>query len=522
METRQLGPLEYLAAVRRRVLPILGLAALCTLLGYFVSFALTPKFTSRALLQVEPQVLPSGYVKPIVTERLSDRVAMLQQRVLTREHLLPLVEHLGLAKTVQAAEIVVEKIRTGVTISPAEPGSSLTTTTTTPHRKLNDQDDVPGFFVSYTSDNPREAQQVCSEVTSVLLEENLKLRQQVGKNTTEFLDRQLEQAKHNLDGLDSELASFKKQHLGRLPGDVENNLKILSGLDSQLDANTQLLDRAQQEKSFVESLLAQEVAAYKSNQEAPNLPPLREQLINLQNLLITLRSHYTDDHPDVVKVKNDIAEIKQKLSEAKPDAADANTVVANRGANEGVSQDKERPKMEPGDILRLRERLHQIDSTIDRGTAEEQRIKNQIDNYQGRIALSPEIEEAYKRLTRDTESAHTIYDGLLVNRNSAAMQSEMEREQQGEQIRLLESANYPLAPSFPKRWAFAAGGLAFGLFLSIGTVILFELADRSIHHEGDVATLLDLPTLASVPWVLPGASENGDRRHNRLKPQLAR
>ena len=109
-------------------------------------------------------------------------------------------------------------------------------------RKRGQGTDVPGFFVNYTADNPRDAQAVCSELTSMMLEENLKAREQVAQGTTDFLARQVEEAKHNLDDLDSKLAVFKKQYMGQLPGDEDQNLKLLMGLNSQLDANTQTVE----------------------------------------------------------------------------------------------------------------------------------------------------------------------------------------------------------------------------------------------------------------------------------------
>ena len=146
--------------------------------------------------------------------------------------------------------------------------------------------------------------------------------------------------------------------MGRLPTDVENNLKILTGLDSQLNANAQALNRAQQDKSFAESLLTQELAAYKATREAPNLPSLREQLITLQNELVTLESRYTEEHPDVAKIKNDIAEIKFKLNDVRATA------------DKGAAPEDAPIKMEPPEILRWRERVHQEDLAIERADAE--------------------------------------------------------------------------------------------------------------------------------------------------------
>src|SRR5947209_20169742 len=146
----------------------------------------------------------------------------------------------------------------------------------------------------------------------MLLEENLKLREAVAQNTTAFLSRQLEHAKRDIDDQDSKLAAFKKQYMGQLPGDEENNLKILMGLNSQLDANTQALNRATQDKAYTESLLAQQVAAWKNAQNSSNPQSLQQQLSQLQSQLIDLEGRYTEDHPDVIKTKADIAKVDRK------------------------------------------------------------------------------------------------------------------------------------------------------------------------------------------------------------------
>ena len=100
----------------------------------------------------------------------------------------------------------------------------------------------------------------------------------MAQGTTEFLSKQVEDTKRNLDDLDTKLAAFKKQYMGQLPGDEDNNLKILMGLNSQLDANTQTLNRAQQDKTYTESLLAQQLAAWKAAQSSSNPQTLQQQL----------------------------------------------------------------------------------------------------------------------------------------------------------------------------------------------------------------------------------------------------
>ena len=86
----------------------------------------------------------------------------------------------------------------------------------------------------------------------------------------------------------------------------------------------------------------------------------------------------------------------------------------------------------------------------------------------------------------------------------------MEREQQGEQMRLLNPADLPDAPSFPNRLLFAGGGLGSGLALGLGLAMWLELRDKSVRTESDVIAALELPVLSQVPWVgNESAAKNG-------------
>jgi polysaccharide chain length determinant protein (PEP-CTERM system associated) len=507
IENRELSVDDYLAMLRRRLKVLLIPALVAPLVGFLVSYAFSPKYTSQATILVEGQKVPEGYVAPVITEDLTQRIATMEQRVLTRERLQPMIERLGLAKGSTSVADVVDQIRANIEIQPVQPA---VTTATTAKRKPGQGPDVPAFYVNFTANNAHEAQQICSELTSMLLSENISARTEVAANTTDFLTRQLEQAKHDLDDQDSKMAAFKKQYIGQgLPGDQENNLKILMGLNSQLDANTQALNRAQQDKAYTESLLAQQLTAWRSSQTANNPQTIQQQLAILQSQLITLQARYTDDHPDVVKTKNDIAELKRKLNEMNSEAA------------KSPDSSNDKPNVtEPPEIQQLRLQVHQYDEAIAQTAGDQKRLQSQIQTYQGRVALSPAVEEQYKALTRDYETAQKFYTDLLSKKNESEMQTDMERQQRGEQMRLLNPASLPDEPSFPLRWMFAAGGLGGGLALGIGIALWLELRDKSIRNEEDVQAALELPMLVSVPWIGSDAKDRGSdgRLQGRSKP----
>jgi len=502
IQNRELTMDDYLAVLRRRWAVILVPLLLAPVAGFFLSYAFVPRYTSQSLVLVEMQKVPEGYVQPVVTEDISQRIATMQQQVLSQNQLQPMVDRLGLAKG-KSGDEAIDDIRKNFVIEGVEPDLSGS------KKHHSGHSDIPGFYLNFTADNPTTAQQVCNELTSMLLAENLKTREQAAQGTTEFLARQVDQAKHDLDNQDAKLAVFKRRYIGQLPGDEDNNIKLLMGLDSQLDASTQALNRAQQDRAYAESVLAQQVAAWKASQASMNPDSLEKQLADLQNQLIALQARYTDDHPDVIKTQNSIAEVKSKLAQV------------NAATAQGTNSNDKSGASEPPEIQQLRLQIHQYDGTIAQAAGEQKRLQAEIQKFQGRLALSPAVEEQYKQLTRDYETAQKFYNDLLAKKSESEMQTDMERRQQGEQMSLLNPANFPDSPSFPNRPLFAGGGLGAGLAIGLALALWLELRDKSIRTEKDVLAALALPVLVTVPWVDGASKKNGYGKPRSRRAKVA-
>ena len=499
IENRDLTLDDYLAMLRRRMKMILIPALLAPLVGFLISYFFTAKYTSQSLVLVEGQKVPEGVVQPVVTADLAQRIATMQQQVMGRSRLQPIVEKRpNLFKGGKNLDDVLEDVRSGVQIEPVV--TDLGAIANTGGGKRKQGGSVPGFYVNFTTANPHDAQDICNDLTSAMLTEFQASREQLANGATEFISRQLEEAKRNLDDQDAKLAEFKRQYSGQLPGDEDNNLKVLGTLNSQFDANTQTVNRAQQDKAYTESLLAQQLSAWKSSQGSNNPQNLETQLSSLQSQLLSLQARYTEDHPDVIKTKADIAEVKKKLAEV------------NEAAAKGGESNAKASASEPPEIRQLRMQVHQYEDVLGQATREQKRIGEQIKLYQSRVAISPGVEEKYKLLTRDYESAQKFYNDLLAKKSTSEMATDMERRQQGEQMHLLNAANLPESPSFPNRLLFAAGGLGSGLVIGMGLALWLELRDKSIRNEADVLASLQMPVLVSLPWVTEDVQKNGNSK----------
>src|SRR6202022_1567114 len=113
---------------------------------------------------------------------------------------------------------------------------------------------LTAFKIRYLAGSPQLAQQVNSELTSLFIDENLKSQQQLSESTTAFLQTQLTEARAKLEQQEVKVRAFKAAHFGNLPTQVQTNVQILSGLQSQLQSTQRALDGANQQKLYLESL----------------------------------------------------------------------------------------------------------------------------------------------------------------------------------------------------------------------------------------------------------------------------
>jgi polysaccharide chain length determinant protein (PEP-CTERM system associated) len=499
MSERELTPADYLAMLRRRWVLIVVLAIVGAPLAYGVSRFLPNKFKSQTLVLIEQPTISSDIVKSLDTTDINQRLSSMQQQILSRSRLEPIIRQFNLYPqdvNQTSMDDLVVRLQKAIEVTPILP------MTETRAQQL------PGFYVAVTMDNARNAQEVCTAVTSLFIEQSIRLRQEHSEVTTEFLVQELGTAKTSLDEQDSRLAEFKSRHIGELPDDEQTNLNLLTGLTSQLDATTQALARAQQDKTFTESLLSQQVAAWQAAQTGQNPETLEQQLIALQMRLSTLQSSYTDDYPDVIKAKNDIANLQKKIADSE-------------GPNKSQSSNKNtKLTIEPPQIQQLRAQIHNDEQMIAGKSKEQEQIRKQIGLYQERVQSSPAVEQQYKELTRGYQTALDSYNDLLKKRENSAMAANLERKQQGEQFSVLDPANLPDKPSFPNRPMFALGGLGGGLALGLGIAFFLEMKDTSFKTERDVEFALRLPVLAMVPAIEPLSAKKHktDPNQNSMEP----
>ena len=475
---RQMNVEEYVALLLRRRWLLISAAALGAAAGFLLSIVIPAQYTSHTMVLVEEPVVPEAYVKPVVSEDVNQRLASMQGQILSRTRLQELVEQFNPYKKDAGRvpmEVMIERLKKSIKVAPLNPMPG------TLSREL------PGFTVDVTLGDPQLAQQVCTQISSMFRSQNIHQRQKRTEDTTEFLAKQLEEAKAKLDEQDAKVAAFQSRHIGSLPEDEKTNVTLLAGMTPQLEAVTQGLNQARQEKTFLESMLNQQLAELRKTSGGQSSKSLEQQLSDMQNQLAVLQRSYTDKHPKVIQLKHAIAQLEKQI-----ESAPAKDLTATEEQKAAI------PVIETPQVQQLRAQLHQQELSIIQKAKQQEELQKQIRVLQARIESSPGVQQEFQALTRDYQTALTFYNDLLKRRNESQMATALENGQQAERFRVIDPPSLPETPSFPNRRLFSLGGLCAGLGLAAGIVHLSQMRDRSIRSRHDVETYLGVQTLALI------------------------
>jgi len=489
---------RYLDIVKRRhlhfLLPLfVGWAAV-----WAASWVLPPRYQSTTLILVAQPTMPKDYVTPNVNDDLQERLQTITQQILSRTRLLHIIDEFNLysgQRSQPSPDQKVERMRKDIDIDLV--------------RDARNQ--ITAFNVSYSSRDPRVAQEVTGELTNLFINRNLEVRQQQSEDTTKFLETQLESARQTLSEQEDKVRQFKGQHVGEMPGQLSSNLQILSGLQAQLQNEEDALNTAKQQAVYLQTLSDQSRALLGTGKSADGtsvgLPTIEAELDKLKAQLADLSSHYTDRHPDVRKVKEQIAKTEKMRDQL--------LASAKAHANDVPDGSNPAPAADPAQSLASAQIQSQLRSNQAEVANREHSIaalKTKIDDYQGRLNQEPIREQELADLTRGYEQSKANYDDLLKKKNESSMATSMEMLQQGERFTIVDPPSLPQKPDFPNRLKFCGMGLGVGLALGVLVAGAFEMKDDRVHGEKELKKLLPQTIIAEIPAIVDDAARRRQQR----------
>ena len=484
---------KYLEMALRRKYWII-IPFLVTVLGGWTYVLITPKiYEAQTLILVQPQRVPTDFVRSIVSAGIEERLKTISQQVTSRTNLESIIKEYQLFDDRDMAlEDKVELLRKRIVIN-----------------VVRGDRGGNAFDIRFKAEDPRKVMQVTNALASNFISENLKIRESQALGTSVFLTDELESIRKRLAEREEQLKEYRQRFMGAMPDQLQTNLSILTRLQMQVEQLNSSLRDAENRKLTLQKQMAESEMMQRQLTGAGMTGPLIEvesspgtdvgggtqELSELKKRLASLQGRYTASHPDVVRLQKMIAKLEadaSKEAEAKQPAPGSEAAVPSKD-----SSVPELPMM-VGDLLKSQ--LDQLDLEIRNLKTEIAKVQSRIDQHQGRVDDTPKREQELLSLNRDYDNLKKLYESMLNRKLEADIAVSMEQKQKGEQFRVVDPAKLPVRPVEPDSRKIILLALVLGLGLGGGLAYLVEMLDTTYKTPGDVEKELGVQVIVSMAF----------------------
>ena len=489
---------DYIDILRRHKGWIFG-PFLATLVASVVGVYFYPdSYLSQAVVKIVPQQVPQNMVQSAINQLMSDRINSMAQEIMSRTVLTTIINTGDLYKRERSrmpVEDVIELMKKNIQITPV----------VNPATSGGPADRIPAFAVQFSYENRIVAQRVVQDLVSRFIDANIRNRSNAVYQTTQFMKDELDQAKKQLDETENKLAAFRMQNNGRLPDQVDGNMRQLSALEAQVSYLNATINRSSQEKMQFESnariykdqmtVEARDPSSTTPIAKSERLVEAEREVITWESQLSALRQKYKETYPDVQNAVARLAGARKKKDDITIEEA------ALRGSGEAPKNPqvvREQRDLD-ANIKRFENAAQARDIEIANAQKELKRVNEAMRGYQSRIETIPMGEKEYADLLRDRELAKEKYVDLNGKLEKAQIAQEMEGRKQGETLELLDPPSLPTSPMEPKRPVVIGAGAFLGLLIGCVIASARELRDTSLKNLKDVRAYTQMAILGSVP-----------------------
>jgi polysaccharide chain length determinant protein (PEP-CTERM system associated) len=472
-----------------------------------VAFALylPDLYRSSAIVLVE-RPLSESFVRPVVSGELESRLHVIKQEILSRDRLTELVNRFGLYPELRkktSLEDVLTQARHDIEVVPNGP------------EQVSGRTKTVTFTLSYTGGERETVADVTNSIANFYVQQNDLMRSEEAIRTTQFLKAQVDESKKQLDHHEQNVRAYTASHNGELPQAVGLNLATLERLNTQLRLNgEQQLRTIEQREKLLDGLPDADVIARTASSastvtgtatgDAPSKDWLdrMRQIETLKGELVQAEAKFTERHPDVIRIKDQIASLEREAAEQRERDAAAQRAREEQlaaAATAGTIPATGIPITQP----QRRRTLDSLDADLARLKKEETDVRGSIAATEHRLDSVPGTQQEFALIQRDYQAAKDNYDQLLRKFEEAQLAENVEMDRQGERFRILEPALEPEGPAAPNRLRLMIMGLLLAFAGAAISILAVEHLDTSFHTVDELREFTTLPVLATIPRIGP-------------------
>jgi succinoglycan biosynthesis transport protein ExoP len=478
METATFHPLDYVSVLRRRMWWFIAPVALSIVAAAALVMWLPREYRTNATLGVSLPSLTPELLKQNGRVNADERIRTITQTLHSPVVLERIVREEGLDKEMSIRQAVA-LMRGRIVVDPVQPAP-------------NQQVSVDQFNLAYKASTPEMAQRMSNKVADVFVQESSRKREVRAEETSAFLGKQLAASQQRLSLLEGQLRTAKEGFMGALPEQTPANVAMVTGLQQQLETTGNAMRGEQDRLSMVERQIAAMKAGAANEVSVPGTLSTASsaavRVVTLERELEVARGNYTDKHPEIVRLKDELA-----------------------AAQASVEADQKRPESERVATLRVDPNYRALLSDAERARMrirdlqrQESQIRAQIGMYRARVDSAPRVEQQMATLTREYGLERDQYGDLMNRKRNAEIAENLERSRGSEQFFVLKSAAFPTEPEAPKPMRVWTITILLGLVLGGALALGREYLDRAVH-DARALNDLDLPVLGEIPRIAHGA-----------------
>ncbi len=467
---------DFVSVIQRRKYWILIPSVTLIVLGMLLTPLVPRTYKSTTTIMVTSQSVPSVYVKSSGESDGATRLEEINLQVMKGTGFPAIIEKFNLYPEMRkkaSMARVIAKMRKDLSVDEVPDAS-------------DGRGGILAFTISYVGTTPQQAQDVTKAVSQLFMDENLR----EGRNRTQgayaFLTSQLNAASQRLAAQQAKMQAFKMSHVESLPEQAQASMQTISQIQSALQTNEDVLTQADKQRVYLQSVLNVKQNGSQGTAAPPPATPLQIELSQKQQELRADLLKYTPEHPDVIRLKHDIAALKVEIQNAPKASSPAAEVVAPQLTGPSMND-------------QLRSQLIALDVDIKTRQARQAQLEQRLAQLQGSLGGLPAVQTQFAALSSDYAEMQKNYNTLLERQQEAAMATALDQREQAQQFAIAEPANLPLVPFSPNILLLKMAVVLVGLLVGFLFALVVEIGDDTMHNSDEAAAYLKLPVMVALP-----------------------
>ena len=541
----QMTARDYFDVLVRRRHAFFGALLAVLLIAVALSAFLPSVYRATATILIEQQEIPPDLVRSSISSYADQRIQTINQQVMTGENLLNLVKKFDLyadKRDRMPREELLDEVRDKISMN------IVSAEVMDPRRGLPTKATI-AFKLGFDDRSAVKAHHVANELVSLYLNENLRSRTELAKGATTFLAEEADRLAKEMTELEARLATFKEAHVNELPELLDVNMQLYERTDRELDDVRRALRTAEDRKLSLQSQIAVQnpyQTLYSDTGERLLSP--NDRVKALESELAAKIGIYSEDHPDIQRIRKELAGLQSQISEEdrKRDlAAQIDEKKGELAAMKGRYSDDhpevkaltaqidallqmmsesmpQTPRAAPTNpaYVQLKSQVDSNELELNSLRANKTRLEAKLAEVEARLQNSPQVEKQYRDLTRELTNAQAKYSEVRNKTMEAQLAQSLETDRKGERFNLIDPPQVPEKPVSPNRMLILALGVVLSLLAGVITVAAYEALDQRVFGTAMVAHLLGAAPIGVIPMIVT-PSELATAKRNRRRALVA-